>query len=570
MANMTFKASLLPNTDLEYSLGSETQRWKINGYDPDARYVNITGDTMTGNLIVKKSGANVIVRSSVINAINDNDCRLTLNFSDTGSQGLWSSGYSDGTTYTASSKWLIVREADGDVTVNGNASTATKLATARTLKIGTTGKTFDGSANVTWTHAEIGATVSNAWNAGTTAGPAIKTTVNGVTGTAVAIPTATASASGAVTTGAQTWAGNKTFNGVIYAKNSTRWPTINFVTSKSTNPTGAIIWTGANTDQNITQSQIILRAYSYTATASANALTYYEDYVTPNCTAGRTGSVTYQLLTTKSAVTIAQGGTGATTADQARTNLGAAAASHTHSYLPLSGGTMTGNITMSASKYLQKAGQAVSWVKGRDGALIKVTSYTGYNPSVSMKTTNGSWEIGVYTNNNLWFTYATDTNYNANTNTVTQTHIDVNGHVWGAVWNDYAEMREIPEEIEPGRCVREVGDDTMVLSTARLQRGCKIISDTFGFNIGETENAKTPIAVSGRALVYLAEGREAARTHIGWPVCSGPDGTVSIMTEEEEEKYPSRIVGTISSVPDYEEWGTGKVKVNGRIWIYVR
>jgi len=131
-------------------------------------------------------------------------------------------------------------------------------------------------------------------------------------------------------------------------------------------------------------------------------------------------------------------------------------------------------------------------------------------------------------------------------------------------------MREVPKEIEPGRCVREVGDDTMVLSTARLQRGCKIISDTFGFNIGETETAKTPIAVSGRALVYLVEGREAARTHIGWPVCSGPDGTVSIMTEEEEEKYPSRIVGTISSVPDYEEWGTGKVKVNGRIWIYVR
>jgi len=137
-------------------------------------------------------------------------------------------------------------------------------------------------------------------------------------------------------------------------------------------------------------------------------------------------------------------------------------------------------------------------------------------------------------------------------------------------------MREIPiaqQEKAPsyaGRCVREVGDDTMVLSTARLQRGCKIISDTFGFNIGETETAKTPIAVSGRALVYLAESREIARSHIGWPVCSGPDGTVSIMTEEEEEKYPSRIVGTISSVPDYEEWGTGKVKVNGRIWIYVR
>ena len=41
--------------------------------------------------------------------------------------------------------------------VSGNAGTATKLATARTLTIGNTGKTFDGSANVSWTLSEIGA-----------------------------------------------------------------------------------------------------------------------------------------------------------------------------------------------------------------------------------------------------------------------------------------------------------------------------------------------------------------------------------------------------------------------------
>ena len=41
--------------------------------------------------------------------------------------------------------------------LSGNASTATKLATGRTLKIGNTGKTFDGSANVTWTLSELGA-----------------------------------------------------------------------------------------------------------------------------------------------------------------------------------------------------------------------------------------------------------------------------------------------------------------------------------------------------------------------------------------------------------------------------
>ena len=42
-------------------------------------------------------------------------------------------------------------------TISGNAGTATKLANARTLTIGNTGKTFDGSANVSWSLNEIGA-----------------------------------------------------------------------------------------------------------------------------------------------------------------------------------------------------------------------------------------------------------------------------------------------------------------------------------------------------------------------------------------------------------------------------
>ena len=46
-------------------------------------------------------------------------------------------------------------------TVSGNAGSATKLATARTLTIGSSGKTFDGSANVSWTLSEIGAAASS-------------------------------------------------------------------------------------------------------------------------------------------------------------------------------------------------------------------------------------------------------------------------------------------------------------------------------------------------------------------------------------------------------------------------
>ena len=146
--------------------------------------------------------------------------------------------------------------------------------------------------------------------------------------------------------------------------------------------------------------------------------------------------------------------------------------------------------------------------------------------------------------------------------------------VYGAVWNDYAEYRKDnpKEKQEPGRCVHELGDGTLGLTTKRLQRGCEIISDTFGFAIGEDEKNgyNTPIASSGRVLAYPYESIEEFSKHIGWPVCSGPNGTVSIMSQAEEEKYSSRIIGTISEIPSYEEWGEDKVKVNNRIWIRIR
>ena len=140
--------------------------------------------------------------------------------------------------------------------------------------------------------------------------------------------------------------------------------------------------------------------------------------------------------------------------------------------------------------------------------------------------------------------------------------------VWGAVWNDYAEFRQ-GDTIEAGRCVIEVGDDTLITSTERMVPGANITSDTFGFAIGETEQAKTPIAVSGRVLAYPYESRKEFKKNIGRPVCSGPNGTVSIMTDEEYRDKGYCAIGTISAVPDYEEWGTGKVKVNGRVWIKV-
>ena len=45
--------------------------------------------------------------------------------------------------------------------LSGNSSTATTLQTARTLTIGNTGKSFNGSANVSWSLSEIGAAASS-------------------------------------------------------------------------------------------------------------------------------------------------------------------------------------------------------------------------------------------------------------------------------------------------------------------------------------------------------------------------------------------------------------------------
>jgi hypothetical protein len=114
----------------------------------------------------------------------------------------------------------------------------------------------------------------------------------------------------------------------------------------------------------------------------------------------------------------------------------------------------------------------------------------------------------------------------------------------------------------------------MIKTYKRLQAGCKITSDTFGTCMGETNTARTPIAVAGRVLVYPYRARN--EYPLGAAVCSAPNGTVDIMSRDEIMKYPERIVGTVSEIPTYEIWHGGEkdnsqpIEVKGRIWIYVR
>ncbi len=117
---------------------------------------------------------------------------------------------------------------------------------------------------------------------------------------------------------------------------------------------------------------------------------------------------------------ISKGGTGATVASTALSNLGG---------LAKSGGTMTGQI--------KNASNATSWITGRDKAIIRGTVNSGsgsFYPLASAKSVNGSWEIGAL-GDSFYFSYATDTNYNAGTNSTTIRYINTSGNFSGNAAN---------------------------------------------------------------------------------------------------------------------------------------
>ena len=68
---------------------------------------------------------------------------------------------------------------------------------------------------------------------------------------------------------------------------------------------------------------------------------------------------------------------------------------------------------------IERGTRAQSWYDGRDGAVVRNNNEStgGYNPIVSVKSKNGSWELGSYTGDDLFFlTYIADSDYNSNNN----------------------------------------------------------------------------------------------------------------------------------------------------------
>lgn len=338
------------------------------------------------------------------------------------------------------------------------------------------------------------------------------------------------------TTGTETITGQKTFtSSPVVASTTNPYKYINYSNGSEV---FAKIRADSGETGRITKSQIGFAEYSPKTTPDAGHTGSYEAYYLPECTPGLATPVPYNILTSKNAVTVEQGGTGAASADQARVNLGLGDAS-THGY--------TNEVTSgSTSSDLPSAQAVANFVDGKNYFSKSGGTISGPVTVSSSLTVNG----GITASGNI-----------------------TGSKVYNAVWNDYAECRNVGT-LDPGYCVTETSSGVMYKTWERLQPGCKMTSDTYGTCMGETDEAQTPIAVAGRVLAYPY--RDISEYRLGDAVCSAPDGKIDIMTREEIKEYPERIIGTVSEIPGYDVWYGGTkedpkpIQVNGRIWIYVR
>lgn len=351
---------------------------------------------------------------------------------------------------------------------NGSANiTTANWGTARNIQIGNTSKSVNGSANVSWSLSEIGAAAASHgrhipdvcetitdWN---------NATKNGwyMGNNATNSPTANAwyfgeviahNANYVVQTVYQFTASTdaKAMPKYIRAKMNGTWGAWTNVTVAKAVPSNAVFtdtntWRGVQdnltstaTDQSLSANQgKVLKGlidgkaasnhtHSYVPLANGGNITIHAD-----SDSSSTGE--YALIKAghnELKIASSAGGTTVTKGQDKLTfngnvvyhagrkpslsELGAAASNHTHSYLPLSGGTMTGAISSSLN-----TGTYLDGNKGR--ALVNSTNTAGgYTALVKSNSTNGYFTQATYQGNHL-LQYTAKSTVDAGNNSVTKT-----------------------------------------------------------------------------------------------------------------------------------------------------
>ena len=280
-------------------------------------------------------------------------------------------------------------------TLTGNATTATKLQTARTLTIGNTGKNFDGSGNVSWNLSEIGAASSGHTHS------SIRGTIGGSWASATV---------------------NTTDGGLFqFAANVVKTATGIFTTSNNAN---AIISFGKHNGNYASQlgfnnsGDIFYRSADGSALADSTA--WKQIAFTSSSITGNAASATKL----QNARNIKIGNTtrsfnGTADVSWSLSDIGAAASSHSHSYLPLGGGTVTGNITFSevTSTTYPANSSKITWNGSTDGADIyyRVTASDKGQLVLNLRD-DADATIGIALNGSVKATFDTNGYYSGKAN----------------------------------------------------------------------------------------------------------------------------------------------------------
>ena len=292
---------------------------------------------------------------------NNSSPELQIRSMDAGSWGSWKTVL-DSANYTS---YTVKKDGTGasgtwGINVTGNASTSDKWKTERTITIGSSAKTLDGSSNVLWSLSDIGAASSSHTHG----------LLNSDFGVILED-----------TTEDSGWSMlNDSYNGFLLKsiraqRNSPDWILDNYA--------AGIVFGGADT------KGVISAKYNFPSIKFAggngdkpvwwiNLTGTTETIYNLNNMPGNSATAT-KLKTARKIGNILFDGS----ADITLSQIGASAIGHTHNYLPLSGGTLTGDLNFSS-------GDSITWNSGSWFQRIKTVDDPTANTPVFILQQSGN------------------------------------------------------------------------------------------------------------------------------------------------------------------------------------
>lgn len=489
-----------------------------------------------------------------------------------------------GKTYSSEFVGNVTGDVTGDLTGNvtgsvfGNADTATKLKTARSLKItddGTntsTGVDFDGSDAVTLKlpstiKASITGNVSG--SSGSCTGNAKTATTADKTAYSLSIKDGASTPVAAIDGWNGSATGTLTITGTSPVATTATANTIT-VTHDKKGPS-----TTAATSKGDTDNQA--PGFGGTFKVTSATVDVY----------GHTTELTDHTVTIPSSVaTVSANGLMSSADKTALDNVPSTYATK----------TALGDVEAKLSNYIPNAGSSMSF---GDGTTVTVPASMSTNSVYSWKKSSGSRDTNImYSSEDgallansgdcgfIFAVYNTDVNTNGDFSDINTAIFRVNDTggssycaarygftapaVWGAVFNDLADSIPLGEGdiVEPGYCYGFDGEHYVKTSEYMQQSYIGIHSDTYGFRMGYEEGKeKFDVAVSGFVLAYVDK-----EYPVGTPLTCTKDGYLTKISKKDKIEYPEMIIAKYWKSEPNEEWGTEdkKIKVKGRRWVKVK